>query len=157
MVKPLLLVGMIGIHLHLLPERMELTPGNDRYNRLCDGMQQLDECVSTRTRACVCLSFLLKYECVWRGVLHPCIHVCNSACHTGQRVAEQDKGLWSGGECSPLTPSVTGPKHRNSPFGWFWLCVYVCVYCACASLRGLLFEVGCSLVPSDLPWTTIYW
>lgn len=135
MVKPLLLVGMIGIHLHLLPERMELTPGNVRHNRLCDGMQQLDECVCTR--AGVFMSFLLKYECVQRGVLYPCVHVCNSACHTGQRVAVQDKGLSSGGECSPLTPSVTGPKHRNSPFGCFWLCVCVCVlYCVCVPQRA---------------------
>lgn len=107
--------------------------------------------VCVRARACLCvfMTFLLKYECVWRGVLYPCIHVCSSACHTGQRVAVQEKGLSSGGECSPLTPSVTGPKHRNSPFGGFWLCVYVCV----CTVRVRPSEGSCAR--SDAAWCQV--
>lgn len=152
MVKPLLLVGMIGIHLHLLPERMELTPGNVRHNRLCDGTQQLDECVRTRacSRVCLCLSrwsmsvseevsFIHVSMCatvhVTLGRGWPCrIKVC----HRGESAA----------------PSLLLSLARST--GTAPLAVWVCV-CVCASLRGLLCEVGCSLVPSDPPWTTIYW
>lgn len=133
MVKPLLLVGMIGIHLHLLPERMELTPGNDRHNRLCDGMQQLDECVCTHAHAhlCLCLS------CWSMSVLYPCIHVCNSACHTGQRVAVQDKGLSSGGRVQPPHSFCHWPEAPEQPL-WLFLtvCVCVCVLCVCVPQRA---------------------
>ena len=66
--------------------------------------------------------YVLALECVREC---PRVSVC---AHVRRRVTTQDKGLTAGGECSPLTPSVTGLKHRNVPSG----CVCVCM-CMCLS------------------------